>query len=94
LSTTTLLAVENVLGPYRAVILVLTGLFLALGFYAAYRPSAEACKPGKVCAIPATRRLQRVLIWSATGLLVVLLYFTYVHPNLDVLFDVYLASAH
>jgi len=90
LSTTTLLTVENVLGPFRPLVLGMTGLFLAAGFYTAYRPSPDTCAPGQVCAIPATRRLQRALVWVATGMLAVLLYFTYVHPNLDVLFNVYL----
>lgn len=90
LSTTTLLAVENVLGSFRPFILGITALFLAAGFYGAYRPSPESCAPGRVCAIPAARRLQRVLVWVAAGMFGVLLYFTYVHPNLDVLFDVYL----
>ena len=67
--------------PRRLYILGLTVLFLGIGFYAAYRK--EPCEDGKVCAIPATRRLQRLLLWVATGLMLVLLYFTYVHPNLD-----------
>ncbi len=87
LSSSTMLAVENLFGPYRLYILGLTVLFLGIGFYAAYRK--EPCEDGKVCAIPATRRLQRLLLWVATGLMLVLLYFTYVHPNLDVLFGIY-----
>ncbi len=87
LSSSTMLAVENLFGPYRLYILGLTVLFLGIGFYAAYRK--EPCEDGKVCAIPATRRLQRILLWVATGLMLVLLYFTYVHPNLDVLFGIY-----
>lgn len=88
LSGTTMLAVENTLGPYRPFILTLTVVFLVVGFWSAYREGS--CDNGKICAIPATRRLQRVLLWVATGLFAVLLYFTYVHPNLDLLFDIYL----
>ncbi len=87
LSSTTMLAIENLFGPYRLYILGLTVFFLGIGFYAAYRK--EPCEDGKVCAIPATRRLQRILLWVATGLMLVLLYFTYIHPNLDVLFGIY-----
>ena len=87
LSSSTLLAVEILFGPYRLYILGLTVLFLGIGFYAAYRK--EPCEDRKVCAIPATRRLQRLLLWLATGLMLVLLYFTYLHPNLDVLFGIY-----
>ena len=87
LSSSTMLVIENLFGPYRPYILGLTVLFLGIGFYAAYRK--EPCEDGKVCAIPATRRLQRILLCVATGLMLVLLYFTYIHPNLDVLFGIY-----
>lgn len=89
LSTGTLLAVENVFGPFRPLILGLTALALGVGFYAAYRRE-EACEPGQVCALPQSRRVQRIALWAATVLLLVLLYFTYVHPNLDVWFGIYL----
>lgn len=89
LSGSTLLAVENVMGPFRPYILVATAGFLGLGFYTAYRPQ-EACEPGKTCARPESRRTQRIFLWIATPLLLILLYFTYIHPNLDVYFGIYL----
>ncbi len=89
LSTSTMLSIENVFGPYRPIILALTVLFLGIGFYTAYRKE-EACAPGKVCALPQSRRVQRISLWVATALMLVLFYFTYVHPNLDVWFGIYL----
>ena len=90
LSTTTMLSVENVFGPFRPYILSLTILFLGVGFYAAYRRGRVTCEDGAVCAIPGTLRFQRLLLWVATLLLLVLLYFTFIHPNLDLYFDIYL----
>lgn len=89
LSSGTLLAIENVVGPFRPVILGLTVVSLAIGFYFAYRPQLVACEDGKICAHPQSRRIQRWLLWIAMGMFLVLLYFTYVHPNLDVLFGIY-----
>ncbi len=89
LTSGTMLAVENVVGPFRPLILSATVLFLAFGFHAAYRKQEVACEDGKVCAQPGARRLQRLLLWVATGLFLTLLYFTYVHPNLDVLLGIY-----
>ena len=89
LSGSTLLAVENVVGPFRPLILTLTVAFLGTGFYFAYRRQEVGCEDGKICALPGSRRIQKILLWSATGLFLVLLYFTYVHPNLDLLFGIY-----
>ncbi len=89
LTSGTMLAVENVVGPFRPLILSATVLFLGVGFYAAYRKQEVECEDGKVCARPGARRVQRLLLWVATLLFLALLYFTYVHPNLDVLFGIY-----
>jgi mercuric ion transport protein len=90
LSSSTLLLIENSLGPYRPYVLALTLAALAIGFYSAYRPVASACAPGQPCARRESRRVQRALLWAATALLLALIYFTYVHPNLDLYFGIYL----
>lgn len=79
----TMLTIESVVGPYRPLVLGLTVGFLATGFYFAYRREETGCAEGRVCARAGSRRLQRVLLWVASLFFVVLLYFTYVHPNLD-----------
>lgn len=89
LSTSTALAIESVAGPFRPVILVGSALLLGVSFYQAYRP-LERCDPDAACAAPRSRRLQRIFTWSATTFFAVLLYFTYIHPNLDVYFGIYL----
>ncbi len=89
LSGSTMLAIENVVGPYRSLILSATTILLGVGFYQAYKP-LDKCDPGKSCAEPKNRRIQRISLWVATLFLLVLIYFTYIHPNLDVLFGIYL----
>ncbi len=89
LSGGTLLAIENVVGPFRPVILSLTAIFLGAGFFFAYRPMKEVCEPGKVCSHSHSSKLQRILLWIASSLFLVLLYFTYIHPNLDIYFGIY-----
>ncbi len=91
LSGSTVLLVENTVGPYRPYVLALTVLSLTVGFYAAYRPvAATSCAPGTACARPESRKLQRGFLWFASSLFLVVLYFTYVHPNVDVYFGIYL----
>ena len=90
ISSVTLLAIENVFGPYRMIILIITSISLILGFYLAYKPQKLDCEPGKVCDQPNSRKIQRFGLWLATGFLIILLYFTYIHPNLDVWFGIYL----
>lgn len=89
LSVGTMVAVEQVVGPFRPLVLTGTVILLGFGFYGAYRP-LEACGPDEACARPQNRRKHRLALWTATGLFVVLLYFTYVHPNLDLWFGIYL----
>ncbi len=89
-SGSTVLLVENTVGPYRPYVLALTALSLTVGFYAAYRPVGTSCAPGTACGRPESRKLQRGFLWFASSLLLVVLYFTYVHPNLDVYFGIYL----
>ena len=90
LSSSVLLSIENIVGPFRPFILGLTSVLIGTGFYFAYRPQKEACEAGKVCAYPKSQRVQRLALWFSTALMLILLYFTYVHPNLDVLFNIYL----
>jgi copper chaperone CopZ len=38
-----------------------------MGFYFAYRPAKEQCAPGSACAMPATKRSGRLMLWLASG---------------------------
>lgn len=48
-------------------------------FYRLYR-SQGACAPGDVCALPAVRRRQRLLLWTVSTLSVVLMSFPLYAP--------------
>ena len=49
------------------------GVFLAFGFWHAYRP--EPCPEGVACAAPTRRRRARVVLWISTALAVLALTF-------------------
>src|SRR5258708_616934 len=50
---------------------------LADGFYFAYRPVKTECAPGSVCAIPATTRSGRVVLWLTSAAVVAFALFPY-----------------
>lgn len=54
----------------------ITLIFLALAFRKLYLVP-QACAPGEACALPATRRNQRVIFWIVSVLLIALLTFPY-----------------
>ena len=64
------LGIGAALEPYRPWFLGVTAVFLAIGFYLAYRPRLEAsCAPGEACTIkPAGWRNQRIILWIVTAL--------------------------
>lgn len=68
--------------PYRPYFVALTLVFLAAGFYFAYRPQKEQCEPGTACATPQSRKFQRVSLWVVTFLTLALLVFPYLVPYL------------
>ena len=69
---------------YRPHFIALTVVFLAAGFYFAYRPERLECAPGTVCATPKSRRLQRVSLWLVAILTIALIAFPYLIPYLPI----------
>jgi mercuric ion transport protein len=63
-----LAAVASLAWEARPWLLAAAGVFLALGFWYAYRP--EPCPEGAVCALPARRRRARILLWISTAIAV------------------------
>jgi len=65
------------LEPYRP--LFIAGALVALLFAGRriFRP-AHACQPGEVCAVPATRRIYKILFALVSGLVLIALVFPYV----------------
>ena len=64
------------LEPYRPTFIGITLVFLFLAFRKLYLVSRQ-CAPGDACAIPATLRNQRIILWGVTVLLIALLTFPY-----------------
>lgn len=67
------------LEPLRPWFLLVSVIALVLAYRRIWRPAA-ACRPGEVCAIPATRSAYKVLFWVVVVLVVVGFGFPYVAP--------------
>jgi copper chaperone CopZ len=63
---------------WRPYSLGLTFGLQGLGFYFAYRPRKEQqCAPGSACAMPATNRSGRLILWLATAAVILFAAFPY-----------------
>lgn len=61
--------------PFRPYLAGLTVLLLGFAFYRAYRP--VKCEPGETCAVPASRRRHRIVLWIVAIVALALLAFPY-----------------
>ena len=69
--------------PYKWFFFVPTAGFLAAGFYMVYRkPRSTECAPEASCAAPTADRVTKIVLWSATVLVLTALAFPYVAPTL------------
>jgi len=68
--------------PYKPYFVTVTFLFLAGGFYMAYRKPKITCEPGSYCAAPASGRVLKISLWGATLLVSAALAFPYIVPYL------------
>ena len=64
------------LEPYRPFLVAITLAFLLAAFWRLYLVP-QKCSSGDSCALPATRRNQRIVFWVVTTLLLGLLTFPY-----------------
>ncbi len=65
------------LEPIRPFFMGLTVLLLGIAFYQVYKPNREDCEPGQSCARPEGQRRQRIIIWMAAILALVVAAFPY-----------------
>lgn len=63
------------LEPLRPWLAGVTVLLLGFAFYRAYRPLP--CAPGESCAVPASRRRARIVLWIVAVMAVGLMAFPY-----------------
>lgn len=73
----------SVLAPYRPIFIVISLVFLGFAFYRVYRkPKAEECEPGSYCANPQSNRINKIVLWLVTVLILGLFAFPYLMPHL------------
>lgn len=70
------------LTPYKPLFVFGALLFLAGGFYTAYRKPKAACEQGSYCAKPTSGRVLKAALWTSTLLIAASLAFPYVAPYL------------
>lgn len=69
------------LAPYKPLFVVGTLALLAPGFYLVYRrPKAAVCADGSYCARPASNRIAKIGLWTATVLVLLAMTFKYWLP--------------
>jgi len=67
------------LEPYRPVFIGVAVIALYFAWRRIY-PPVPKCAPGEVCALPAVRRLYRLLFWLVVALVMIAIGFPYVVP--------------
>ncbi len=70
------------LAPYQPIFVIVTLGCLATGFWMVYRKPRAASANGAQCAPPASRRVVKIALWSATVLIAAAMAFPYVAPVL------------
>ncbi len=70
------------LAPYQPIFVVVTLGCLATGFWMVYRSPRAASANASQCAPPASRRIVKIALWSATVLIAAAMAFPYVAPVL------------
>ena len=78
------LAFATSLEPYRPYFIGITVIFLAVGFYYAYRPQAETCSIDGECTTTQSRQSQRIILWSVAILTAILVAFPYLLQYLPI----------
>ena len=62
---------------WRPLLLAITFVLLACGFYFGYRKPRQACEPGSACERPGINRAGRLWLWVATGFVILFAAFPY-----------------
>lgn len=71
------------LEPYRPYFLTIASIFVILGFWQTYKkPSAKDCKPSTFCAMPVSDRINKIVLFIATGVILLAIIYPYIAPFL------------
>jgi mercuric ion transport protein len=70
----------SALEPYTPWFVAITIVFLGLGFWQVYVKEKPACEEDLYCATPASDRVIKIILWLATGLVVLVLTIDYWAP--------------
>lgn len=69
------------LEPYRPYFVIVAIVFIAIGYWEVYRkPKAVNCKPGTFCAMPESDHINKIMLWIATAIIVLVLMYPYIAP--------------
>ena len=68
--------------PYKPYFVTISVLFLAGGFYMAYRKPKTVCEPGSYCATETSNVVLKTTLWGSTLLVMAALAFPYLAPYL------------
>lgn len=69
--------------PYKWFFFIPAAGFIAGGFYKVYRrPKVTECEGGAHCATPISDRVNKIVLWSASALVLAALAFPYIVPYL------------
>lgn len=67
--------------PYRPASLGVAIVFMVLAFRKIYGAAApQACEPGTLCAMPQTNRVNKIVFWVVSALVLLALVFPYFAP--------------
>jgi hypothetical protein len=77
LTGASILGASAIFAAWRPYLLGATFGLLGVGFYFAYRPGKEQCAQGACCAMPAAKRSGRLMLWLASGAVLLFAAFPY-----------------
>jgi mercuric ion transport protein len=70
------------LAPYKPYFVIATAVFVACGYWLVYRSSKLACADGEACARSLPNRIVKIVLVTATVLVIAAFGFDYVAPYL------------
>jgi mercuric ion transport protein len=73
----------NALEPYRPYFLIASAIFVTIGLWRVYmKPRAPDCKPGTLCAMPESGRVNKIMLWITVAIIALVLLYPFILPIL------------